>query len=445
MKKLTYLFVVIFLTSAAGLKAQTAEGTPDANFSIYKSKLRKSEENLTDEKKNAKPKFWEDRAELMMDIFELHREHIGQGTQKVHVKLLYGDPIEVESWQGEDGSSYEKYKFEKINILFKDDVLESFEEVDVLYDQPLPEARRSLEKTQELDVNNKMDKKVKEDYDRLKQLFERLAIEEFFSEEYAASFKAFKAIREINEKPIMEGLVDTTLIYYAGMAASRAELTDEAIEYYELARSYDYPEPDLYVFLRNKYWESGDTAKGLEVLVAGFEKFPDNQSILIELINYYLVAGKSQEALDYLAIAQEDDPTNLSYIFAEGTLLDKQGKTEEALELYQKCIDMDPEYFNAYYNIGVMYFNKAVEMYKEANSIADPVEYGNAKDKADEVLKKSLPFMEKANEIAEANTDWPKEYKEKNVTETLETLKTLYYRLQMTDKYEEAKAQLGEE
>ncbi len=444
MKKLTYFIVLLILASGAGLKAQTAEGTPDANFSIYKNKLKKSDENLTDEKKNTSSKFWLSRAELMMDIFNLNRDHIGQGTQQVHVKLIYSEPQEIKTWEKE-GSKYEEYIYERIKITFKDGVVESFEETVLLHDAPLTEAVRSLEKTQELDTDNKLEKKVKEDYDKLKKLFERQAIEEFLKEDYAKSFQSFAAITGINEKPIMEGAVDTTLIYYAGMAASRADMKEEAIEYYEKARSYNYPEPDLYIFLRNKYWEAGDTAKGLEVLVEGFERFPENQAIVIELINYYLVADKTQEALDYLKIAQEDDPTNISFIFAEGTLYDKQKNTEKALELYLKCIEMDPGYFNAYYNTGVMHFNTAVEMYKEANNIRDPLEYGKAKDAADEVLKKALPYMEKAYEIAESNTTWKADEKTKNINETLETLKTLYYRLQMTDKYQEVKAKLGED
>ena len=69
-------------------------------------------------------------------------------------------------------------------------------------------------------------------------------------------------------------------------------------------------------------------------------------------------------------------------------------------------------------------------MYKEADNIKDPKEYGVAKDAADVVLKKSLPYMEKAHEID------PKE------ASTIETLKTLYYRTQNTEKYEEMKALL---
>lgn len=430
MKKLAYMLSLLLLTLPVISFAQTAAGTPDANYSIYKNKLKKSEDNLKNEKKTASPKFWISRAELMMDIFDLHREFLNQGTQPMHVKLVYGDPQEIIPSQGEDGAQYEEYIYEKVKIVFKNQALESFEETVTLYENPLDEALKSLEKAEELDVEGKAAKDIKEDYLTLKSQFERLAIELFFKQDYKGSFDNFAAVYAINQKPPLEGAVDTMLLYYTGMAASRAELVDESIKYYELARENNCPEPDLYVFLKQKYFAIGDTAKGVATLEEGFTKYPDNQAVLIELINYYLMNNRGEEALEYLKIAQEDDPTNLSFIFAEATLHDKMGDTEKALETYQRCIDIEPDYFNAYYNIGVMYYNKAVEMYKEADKIGTPKEYGEAQDAADEVLKEALPYMEKANEID------PEE------VSTLETLKTLYYRMGMNDKYEEVKTKL---
>ena len=430
MKKLAFLLSMLFLMFPVISHAQTASGTPDANYSIYKNKLKKSEDQLTDEKKNSSAKYWVSRAELLLDIFNLHREFLGQGTQPMHVQLIYGEPKEKNQWQGDDGAQYEGWVYDKVKVTFKNGGVDTFEDLMPLYENPLEEALRSLEKAEELDTEGKEAKDIKEDYITLKSYFERQAIEKFFKENYQGSFNDFSAIYEINQKPPLEGKVDTMLLYYTGMAASRADMIDESIKFYELARKYNCPEPELYVFLKQKYFQVGDTAEGIEVLEDGFSKYPDNQSVLIELINFYLTSNRAEEALEYLKIAQEDDPTNLSFIFAEATLYDKMGETDKALETYQRCIDIDPDYFNAYYNIGVMYYNKAVEMYKEADKITTPKEYGEAQDAADEVLKEALPWMEKANEI------------EPDEVSTLETLKTLYYRMGMNDKYEEVKAKL---
>jgi tetratricopeptide (TPR) repeat protein len=436
MNKLSYLLTLVILTVALGIKAQAPTGTPESNYSIYKNKLKKSEEGLADPKKNITPKYWIARAELLMDIFDMNRKFIGQGTPETSVNLFYLNPKDTKEWQGEDGSLYKEIVFERITIRLKNGAVENFVETDILYENPLPEALKCLEKAQELDVEGKSAKDLKEDYITLKKHYERLGIEEFFKPDYKESFTAFSKIADINEKPLMGGVIDTTLLYYAGMAASRASMTQESITFYEKARSSNYPLAELYVFLKDKYFSIGDTAKGEEVLKEGFTRFPESQQIVIELINYYLLSGHAEEALNYLQIAQQGDPGNLSFLFAEGTLYDKMGDTEKALATYNKCIEKDPNYFNAYYNLGVMYYNKAVEMFKAADGIKNPKEYGAAKDAADAELAKSLPYMEKANDVADANTDWAEAEKAANIKATLETLKTLYLRLMQTEKYQ---------
>jgi Flp pilus assembly protein TadD len=91
---------------------------------------------------------------------------------------------------------------------------------------------------------------------------------------------------------------------------------------------------------------------------------------------------------------------------------------------------VDPEFFNSWFNIGALHFNNAVELYDVANTKEDLDEYNAAKDIADEELKRAIEPMEKAHQL---NPD------EKG---SLETLQTIYYRLQMTDEYDVVKAKL---
>lgn len=432
MNKLLVFLTLIFFLPLQGIVAQTdmASGTPESNFSIYKNKLKKSDEGLTNEKKSSNAKFWLSRAELMMDIFNLHRQFLQPGTQQMHVNLIYPNPKDKKPWQDDEGNQMEEWTYDIIKITMKNGVVEKFEELEVLYEYPLSEALRSIEMAQKIDSLGKQDKKIMEDYDLLKTYFERQGIEEYYEPDYAASFKSFSSIGIINEKAIMEGVVDTTLLFYAGMAALRADMAPEAIEYFEKAAKYNYPEPELYIYLKMKYLEVGDTTSGIKALERGFKLYPSNQSVLRELINYYLIADMAEEAMEYLKLAQAEDPDNLSYISAEGSLYDKMGDQEKAIETYQRCIDMDSTFFDAYYNTGVIFYNQAYEMYKEAENIRIARDYGLAVDAADEVLAKALPFMEKAHAIN------PKD------RQTMETLKTLYYRMQMNEKYEEIKAEL---
>ena len=131
-----------------------------------------------------------------------------------------------------------------------------------------------------------------------------------------------------------------------------------------------------------------------------------------------------------MELAEKAESNNPSIYFAKGTLYEKMGEKEKAMEAYKESLKVDPEFFNSWFNIGALYFNNAVELYDIANTKEDLEEYNKAKAAADAELRKAIEPMEKAYQI------------NPNEKSSLETLQTIYYRLQMNDKYEEVKAKL---
>jgi tetratricopeptide (TPR) repeat protein len=224
---------------------------------------------------------------------------------------------------------------------------------------------------------------------------------------------------------MFENLKDTIIMYNTARAAFEMKDYTKAVQLFSEVKDLGLQEPFLFIFLKNSYLAMGDTLKGEAALDEGFKKYSNNESILIELINYYLVSQQSDKALNFLSIARQSDPTNVSYIFAEGTIRDKMGNFEEAKSTYLNCLEIDPKFYNAAFNLGVLHYNKAVKMYDEMVNISDNQEYEKAKVMADDMFKAAIPYMEKAHEI------------DPNTREPLETLRTLYLRLQMTEKYDE--------
>ena len=80
-----------------------------------------------------------------------------------------------------------------------------------------------------------------------------------------------------------------------------------------------------------------------------------------------------------------------------------------------KAIEIDPSSFGSNYNLGALFFNKAVELNNSANSTSDNNKYKKLKKQADEFFNKALPYLESANSLNP---------KDKN---TLLSLKQLYY------------------
>lgn len=226
--------------------------------------------------------------------------------------------------------------------------------------------------------------------------------------------------------------VDTPVIYYSAIVAEKAGLYKEAKEAFDMLIKFNYGKDDKekasnYYFLGNIQKTMGDTLKAVETYKKGIDKYPGSSSILIvELINYYLSSGKAQEAIDYLDLAIKTTPDNASYYFAKGSLYDNFYKDyPKATENYKKAIELDPNYFDAIYNMGALYFNRAVEKYEEAVKETDNAKYEAIKALSDEKMKEALPYLEKAYQLN--NKDIP----------TVESLRNIYYRLNMNEKLEE--------
>ncbi|MCK7537046.1 MAG: tetratricopeptide repeat protein [Marinilabiliales bacterium] len=140
----------------------------------------------------------------------------------------------------------------------------------------------------------------------------------------------------------------------------------------------------LYTLLAEAYKAKGDNEAYLNTLKIGFERYPSNQNLLGYIINYYILeAENTDEAFKYLELAIEKDPTNAHFYSAKGHLYDKMNKKEEAKVNYNKAIELKPDFFEAYYNLGVIYFNEAVALTEEANQIKDNKKYEEAKIIAD--------------------------------------------------------------
>ncbi|MBL0342626.1 MAG: tetratricopeptide repeat protein [Bacteroidetes bacterium] len=161
-----------------------------------------------------------------------------------------------------------------------------------------------------------------------------------------------------------------------------------------------YKDPKIYIFLGNIYKSEGDSAMALSTIEKGRQMFPSDNSLVIEELNMYLASGRDKEALESLNVAIQGDPNNSSLFFAQGTVYDKLNRKNEAAVSYKKAIEIKSDYFDAYYNLGAMYFNEAAEMANKANDIKSNTEYGKAKEKFDAKFKESMPYLEKALELS---------------------------------------------
>jgi len=426
MKKISIaiLFALFFNLAGKSQADPTATQTNLINYTALENKLKKSNDDIQDPKKNTKAKTWLTRGALMNEIFNVNLQFLRKDMSVTNVKLFFKEPKEVKKYQ-DQADAMEDHIYERLTVTYRNGVVDSWVETNKIHENPLPEARKALEEAAKLDTDGKEAGDIKEQLGILKLAFETDAVFAYNKKDFALAYSNFSQILDINKLPIMENMKDTIIMYNSGRAAYEMKDYNDAIRLFKEVKSLGFNESFLHVFLKNCYFGIGDTLGGVNELKEGINKYPNDESIMIELINYYLVTQQSEQALDFLTLARQNDPRKVSYIFAEGTIRDKMGYFEEAKNTYMQCLEIDPEFYNAAYNLGVLHYNKAVKMYEDMINITDNQEYEKAKVDADDMFKAAIPFMEKAHEI------------EPTSKEPLETLKTLYYRLQMNDKYEE--------
>ncbi|MCW3082902.1 MAG: hypothetical protein JWP12_268 [Bacteroidetes bacterium] len=172
----------------------------------------------------------------------------------------------------------------------------------------------------------------------------------------------------------------------------------------------------------------------------------------------YNDAGASLDSIDYkIAIANFDifkeyyllvDPTpaniqqkDIDFTLAIASLYtkvfesDRKGKIEFlklAKDAYNKILAIDPNNIAANYNMGILYYNQAVNLINQSDYDLDIVALNDIQDNSINLFKESLPFMEKAYELD------PKR------RETLLGLSGIYFSLNEFDKSNMYKQKLEE-
>jgi tetratricopeptide (TPR) repeat protein len=256
--------------------------------------------------------------------------------------------------------------------------------------------------------------------------------------QYAEAAPLFKKAYDI-AKSLGGGEEASEMLNLAATSALRAEDYNTALEYFTELKDNGNETAEVYRHLAACYNGLGQPDQAMAMINAGLEKDPSDANLILEKVNAYLKEGKGAEAIVDLEKLLELDPQNAQLLFVLGTIYgDENNKdvydTEKAKQYYEQALAINPDYYDATYNIGVLYTTMANKYIEEANEItgfskAEIAKYDGLIEQANELLRTGLPYLQKAYE-AQPSDDV------KNV------LRSIYVKLNMTD---EVKALDGRE
>ena len=224
----------------------------------------------------------------------------------------------------------------------------------------------------------------------------------------------------------------------AATSALRAGDYNTALGYFTELKDNGVEGVDVYRHLAACYNGLGNAEQAMAMINAGLEKDPSDANLILEKVNAYLKEGKGAEAVQDLTKLLELDPNNAQLLFVLGTIYGDESNeglydTDKARQYYEQALSIKPDYYDAIYNIGVLYTTMANKYIEQANEITgfskkEQDQYNSLIEQGNELLRTGLPYLKQAYD-AQPSDDV------KNV------LRSIYVKLNMM---EEVKALMGE-
>ena len=299
--------------------------------------------------------------------------------------------------------------------------------ISIEYPQALRTAMESYLKAKDLDIKSRYKDEIRLGLAQVQTKANNTGIKNYVAEAFDQAGSSFDLAAEVARNFEM---IDTMAVYNAALCYEKADLTDLAIERYLDCAAINYQVPNVFLFVSTLYRNTGKDEAALKILQDARVDYPREQSLIIEELNIYLTNKDFERAKTNLELAAKQDPTNEILWFSLGSVLDNIGMTEDAIVAYKKAIDVNSDYFDANYNLGALYFNKAVNGINEANEMWKPrmsrteaSEQKKLEDDSKAMFVTAKPFLESA--FAADNKD----------VETIRSLKDIYARTGEDDKF----------
>jgi len=255
----------------------------------------------------------------------------------------------------------------------------------------------------------------------------------------------------------------------AALAATNGNKYNEALAILNDMRKTGQDDSTVYISLIDIYTNQKNNAELAHVIQEARKKFPNNENFRNAELNLYISSGNSEGLLKKLEEAVAADPANADLYFNLGNAYngvafpkDQQGndlprpgnyadviaKAETAYQNALKYGNNKPEYA---YNLGVLYYNQAIEFNKKMGEVlgnkstlnaADEKVYNGYKAQRDAMFQKAIPYMEQAYTSLKGQASNISAEDKRVQYNLMNALLEMYQRLSLKDKATQMKADL---
>ncbi|MBQ8958384.1 MAG: tetratricopeptide repeat protein [Bacteroidales bacterium] len=253
-------------------------------------------------------------------------------------------------------------------------------------------------------------------------------VDEYNNGHYAEATPLFKKAYDIAKSLGSDQAGE--MLNLAATSALRANDFNTALEYFTEMKDSGSNDVDIYRHLAACYNGLDNADMAMQMINQGLEENPGDPNLILEKVNAYLKDGKGAEAINDLNKLRELDPNNAQLCFVLGTIYGDETNegvydTEKAIQNYEEAIKINPEYYDAVYNLGALYITMSNKLKAQANELPlnQQKEYEALVKQAEELVRTGLPYVKQA-------------YEAQPTQEVKNVLKTMYVQLKMTEEAE---------
>ncbi len=238
---------------------------------------------------------------------------------------------------------------------------------------------------------------------------------------------------------------DTIYLYYAASSAVNAQQYDKSLAMYEQLKSLGFTGIEKQFFAVNKktnevepfdskvlrdvsvktkthinptekntkskypeiiknmaliYNQRGETEKALEAMREARAENPDDLNLVLTEANVHYSMGNTQKFKELLEYATERDPNNAELQYNLGVLAAEANDVANAKKYYQRTIEINPKYTNAYINIAALILGQEESIIDEMNNLgtsaADDRRYDELREERNQLYLDAIPYLEQA-------------------------------------------------
>jgi len=193
--------------------------------------------------------------------------------------------------------------------------------------------------------------------------------------------------------------------------------------------------PDIIANLLYVYGKTGKDDEAIKFIENAKQEDPNNLDLIIGEGNYYLKKGDNEKFAAAMQKAVELDPDNKLINFNLATAYYQLKKYDDAKKYYEKTIELDPNYVDAYKGLAYIVLVPEEKLTEELNKdevLMNDALYNKYNKQRLDLYRQTLPYLEKALVIAP------------NDETVLVMLKKIYNDLGMKDKRDTIRAKLAE-